>query len=400
MNEKTDPWKVGASVPREVNPPKIADVGPQSRVSSWWDDASFPEFGKHHSQNPDQWIGIPLLQKAFAGGPPVRSVGWEGNLIVPASQLIEAIQSALKCRLVRVSDSGNGNGSFMFVNENSMLTLHLSERGRYSSILAVSTDEMWARQSDQLFKRCILPDNPQTGLVYTIAQGQFGYSISRLGSAGTVLERGNYAPAVLRDYDHVVTDLRGTSPCGRLIILAGAPGTGKTFIVRSLLTEVPQAAYILVPPHLVEGLSGPELLPALTGIKNEFQGPIVLIIEDADKVLVSRDRGDMDAISSMLNLGDGILGAILDIRILATTNAKELEMDPATRRKGRLCRYIEVGPISGEQASKVYNRLTGKLKEFKSETTLAEIYGDAREDGWAPPAAAVPGRPELRKEIL
>ncbi|KKK48353.1 hypothetical protein LCGC14_3145980, partial [marine sediment metagenome] len=52
----------------------------------------------------------------------------------------------------------------------------------------------------------------------------------------------------------------------------GPPGTGKTYLVRSLLAAAPKAAFILIPPHLVEELGSPEILPSLTAAKGEMDG--------------------------------------------------------------------------------------------------------------------------------
>jgi len=175
-----------------------------------------------------------------------------------------------------------------------------------------------------------------------------------------------------------------------------------TFIARALLADVPNAAFVVVPPHLVKDLGSPELIPALVQAKNYgSDGPIVLVLEDADKVLVNRAAGDMAAISSLLNLGDGILGGVIDARILATTNASKLEMDPATRRPGRLCSHVDVGSLDPEHASSILRRLTGKNITANKPVTLAQIYYVARKHGWMPPPKT-PERPRnhFRDDIL
>jgi hypothetical protein len=358
-----------------------------------------PEFGGHWGTDPASWIGLSLLKDAIEGGPPVRAGGWSGNLTVPPKQFVETIATTLGVRIIQMADRGNGNGRYLFSAEHTMLAYSLSESGRWADIQVTSVNEDVCRKASILFDRCITPDDPRKGLVFTLTRGMGGYSISRLGAAGTPLERGNYSPDTLANYDHVVSDLSTNAPCGRLVILSGSPGTGKSFLVRSLLAAVPSAAFILVPPHLVEGLGGPDILPALTGAKSEFPGPIVVIIEDADQCLVKRDKDNMNAISSMLNLGDGILGSVLDLRILATTNAEKLQMDPATRRRGRLCRYMEVGHLPADYASKALHRLTGQVRKFEGETSLADVYYEARELGWKP-SEIVPARPDVRPEIL
>lgn len=389
----SDRWKTAAALPRPPQWWKSAGA------DSWWQKGQFPTFGERYETSAEAWIGLAKLKESFEGGPPLRQLSWEGNLVVPEGSLFDSIQAILSLKLIRVTDHGNGNGHFIFASEETMVNVHTSEKGTFISIRLGTFSEKVVLTSTQLFNRCVIPDDPRKGLVFTLVRGMGGFSINRLGLAGTPLIRDNYIPEVLSAYDHVVEDLNTESPCGRLIILSGSPGTGKTFLVRSLLSAVPNAAFILIPPNLMTELSGPEILPALTQAKNEFNGPIILIIEDADQCLVNRKEGDMSAISSMLNLGDGILGSILDVRILATTNAKTLEMDEATRRPGRLCRYIEVGPLDKGTAQACLSRLMGRTVQMDKGMSLAEVYRKARGLGWKPPPKE-PTKPTLRKEIL
>jgi SpoVK/Ycf46/Vps4 family AAA+-type ATPase len=66
--------------------------------------------------------------------------------------------------------------------------------------------------------------------------------------------------------------------------------------------------------------------------------PTILILEDADDALIARDQnlGAKASLAAMLNLSDGILGAVLDLRIIATTNQKIENVDNAILRPGRL----------------------------------------------------------------
>jgi len=269
-------------------------------------------------------------------------------------------------------------------------------------VTIASSNEGVFQKVAKLCEGILTHDNPKEGFVYALAKSAMGgYGLTRVGAAGSPLERGNYPTDVLAKYDHVVADLKAEAPCGRLIIMAGEPGGGKTYMVRSLLAEVPKAAFIIVPSHMVKELGSPELLPALASARHDgLNGPMALIIEDADKVLVNREAGDMAAISSLLNMGDGILGSVLDVRIIATTNASALEMDAATRRPGRMCSYLNVGPAQPELAESIIHRLTGKSKRPIKAQTLAEIYSFARELGWTPPPKERPASPWDKSYIL
>jgi ATP-dependent 26S proteasome regulatory subunit len=88
----------------------------------------------------------------------------------------------------------------------------------------------------------------------------------------------------------------------------------------------------------------------------------------------------MSTISSLLNYTDGIFGAMMDIRIIATTNADTINFDTALTRPGRLCSHVYIDLLKPERASAVYKRLTkGKEKVYTDPVSLAQIYMDSYE---------------------
>jgi hypothetical protein len=369
---------------------------------SWWEDAKIPNLGSNVRFDLDSWIGASMFRKALGGGPPLHTGRWEGNLIVRPEKLLNHMVKAYGVAPLRYQHGSHGQVTILGSNETLMsIDIDNPETPRaYIQAATVHTERM--QKLAKLARGILVPDDPRKGYVFALAASMGGYTLSRIGAAGTPLERGNYTPDILARYDHVVADLKADSPCGRLVIMSGIPGGGKTFIARALLAEVPNAAFVVVPPHLVKDLGSPELIPALVQAKNYgSDGPIVLVLEDADKVLVNREAGDMAAISSLLNLGDGILGGVIDARILATTNASKLEMDPATRRAGRLCSYLDVNELEPEHATQVLRRLTGKEIKANKKVTLAQVYYAARKYGWVPPPKT-PERPRnhFRDDIL
>jgi len=369
---------------------------------SWWEDAKLPTMGANVRFDLDSWIGAPMLRKALGGGPALHTGRWDGNLIVRPERLLHHLTATYNVKPVRYNHGTHGQTTILG-SDDTMMSIDIDnpEAPRaYIQVATVKDDKI--QTLAKLARGILVPDDPKKGFVFALAAGMTGYHLTRIGAAGTPLERGNYTDKLLNQYDHVVADLKADSPCGRLVIMSGIPGGGKTFIARALLADVPNAAFVVVPPHLVKDLGSPELVPALVSAKNHgFEGPVVLVLEDADKVLVNRSAGDMAAISSLLNLGDGILGGVIDARILATTNASTLEMDPATRRPGRLCSYMNVGHLDPKHASLILKRLTGKDLRVAKDVTLAQVYYAARQHGWMPPPK-VPERPRnhFRDDIL
>lgn len=213
-------------------------------------------------------------------------------------------------------------------------------------------------------------------LIYSIVQGSSGLEIKSMGDGSSPLLKDNYLPEVLEDIDYVAAAFEKTPPGGRICILNGEPGTGKTHLIRSFLMRM-DCVFLIVPTNLIDSLDKPNFLPLLIGVKEAHEKPVIMIIEDGDACLVPRKSDNISTIGSLLNLSDGILGSIIDIKMIISTNAEIKEIDHAILRPGRLCRNINVGPLPYEHANKVYQRLmsspTVKL-DYRKFYTLAEVY--------------------------
>jgi hypothetical protein len=224
------------------------------------------------------------------------------------------------------------------------------------------------------------------GRVYVVVTTQNGPEFKAIGIGGEPLERRNYTPQVLTGYDRAISDLNSDKPRGRIAIFSGAPGTGKTFLTRALLNDVVGGTCVIVPPAMVPQLTGPNFMPALLEFAannqtEEKKGRLIFIIEDADECLAARMADNMTSVATLLNLGDGIVGRLLDVRIVATTNADHTDIDKAILRPGRLSVSVEVGQLEYCQAQEVYAALApgrGYLRENgKGRYSLAEIYQEA-----------------------
>lgn len=282
----------------------------------------------------------------------------------------------------------------IYLFEDGLVTLTVNN-GNYIDLNGLLFDEEKAQRLYKLFNDKLLPAVQEGHIFAIIRQGNY-LGLNTIGDASIALERGNYTKKVLEVYDAAIKDLNSRDPAGRIAILEGEPGTGKTHMIRAFLKEVPDAMFVLISPDMVSSLSGPELLPVLLTNKNNYQmnGPIVLVLEDADRCLVRREGDNISEIQALLNLGDGILGSLLDLRIICTTNAKKLEMEPALLRPGRLSQRMEVGPLDFQTARDVFHRLLPEAQFPEKLTvdnqhsplkmTLAEVYSLARKAGWEP----------------
>ncbi len=287
---------------------------------------------------------------------------------------------------------GESGDNLIFMWEDGLLDLQIN--GTYVTVKAMSQREELVRDLIAYFKEQ-WAEVERTGHIYAITKYGPNLNLSSLGNAGIPLVAGNYTPKVMEDYKHVIKDLQSEVPSGRITVMRGAPGTGKTHLIRAMLLEVTDALFVLVNPDMIVDLAGPELLPLLLSYRGGREGPIVLVLEDADRCLVKRAADNISSIQSLLNMGDGILGSMLDLRIIATTNAKKLELEEALTRKGRISKDMEVGPLDAATAHGVYGRLLpGKnipealeaSPHVKFQIPLGDVYHLARQNGWAPKA--------------
>ncbi len=361
-----------------------------------------PRFGDHIDVSTN-WFRTAQLEHAMDGGPPVIHGRRTGILTCTPKELTAKIVELTGVRPVQiVPGSVPDAGQTIFVSSDAMLSINvwaINEK-MFTGDVNFSTQDRTV--FDKLFEALtplLIPPSVEGGPVYALTKNGDDYSTSRIGTAGSPIERGNYNKLVLGEYDHILEDLKSTNPCGRLIIFSGEAGTGKTFLVKGILNSIPSATFLLVPPHLMKRLGDPELVEVLADAK-QGKGPLVILAEDADDCLVARQEGEdeevsrrtsLESIQAVLNLGDGILGNLLDVRVIITTNAASIKMDKAAIRPGRLCKHVHVDALSRAEAQAAMVRLVGDEAskatfDLNQGITLAMVYAAARTLGWAAPA--------------
>ena len=216
--------------------------------------------------------------------------------------------------------------------------------------------------------------------VFVLTSGPDGINISSIGTINCPLIRENYPQNILKDYDCVINAFNSPDPFGRLVIISGPAGTGKTYAVKGMITEFKNATIVMLPPKMVSELDGPTLITTLIHHRRQKNSALILIIEDADSCIAPRACDNISAVHSLLNNTDGILGDLLDLRVIATTNQPKTEVDDALLRPGRLCKIMDIGKLPAENATAIYKRLTEKEDfVYTDEKTLAEIYADAND---------------------
>lgn len=165
-----------------------------------------------------------------------------------------------------------------------------------------------------------------------------------------------------------------------LFMFHGMPGTGKTTYIKYLAGQV-KRDFIYIPTTMIEYFtSDPNCLHTLIQKPNS-----VIILEDAEKAILKRlgDGMDSSAVSSLLNLSDGILSDILKTSVIVTYNCPKQDVDDALKRKGRLQMDYEFTALCEEDAKKLAKKLKYSKKtideKINKPMTLSEIYNVEKE---------------------
>jgi len=159
-----------------------------------------------------------------------------------------------------------------------------------------------------------------------------------------------------------------------LFMFHGLPGTGKTTYIKYLASKVDRD-FIYIPTTMVETFtSDPNCLSVLIQKPNS-----VIILEDAEKAIMKRHGDGMDssAVSSLLNLSDGIMSDILKTSVILTYNCPKNEIDSALRRKGRLQVDYEFTALNIADSKKLAKSLKYSKKTIDGITnpmSVADIY--------------------------
>ena len=122
-----------------------------------------------------------------------------------------------------------------------------------------------------------------------------------------------------------------------LIMFYGMPGTGKTSLVKSLINDNRDTNFIFVDTSVCESISDGLFLDFLQDNKNS-----VIVFEDCEKLLFSRDEMVNESIGTILNLTDGIIAESMKIKFICTFNCDLEKVDKALMRKGRLSLGYEI----------------------------------------------------------
>ena len=161
-------------------------------------------------------------------------------------------------------------------------------------------------------------------------------------------------------HEHILEKLNNSDK--GIILLHGIRGSGKSNYLKWLTRQV-KSKFVFVPINMIGHISSPAFIGDLIDNKGS-----ILVIEDCEQYIQDRRGSDTSIVSPLLQLTDGFLSDIVNIKIIATFNDDSAKVDPALKREGRLIAEYEFDKLKAPKVSALTDG------EYNEDMTLAEIY--------------------------
>ena len=232
-----------------------------------------------------------------------------------------------------------------------------------------------------------IKDNTTFDIKFTYFRPNLGVASKLKALQSTVWEtiQNNYSSEIINSVQKL-KEIKSFKNRSKLIILNGLPGTGKTYLLRYLLSnwnEWVDSHFIMDFERMLQDTSY-----LMDIIQKQKDKTLLLVMEDADDFIsISAKTQWGTAISRLLNLIDGMIGQGMDIAIIMTANTENSKLLPALIRPGRCLANLDFNGMSKEEAInwckqnnvdpnklEVHTNSVGFNKQAKNKYILADLY--------------------------
>ena len=199
-----------------------------------------------------------------------------------------------------------------------------------------------------------------------IAKGSYGMELKSMEIKKAKLNLTLYYENDFIEVDKIIQQRLMKKDDKGIVLLHGLPGTGKTTYLRYLIGRLKKKVLFLSP-----GVAGNIMDPAFMDLMIDNPNSI-LVIEDAESIIMDRRVSGSSSVSNLLNISDGLLADFLSVQLVCTFNHPVSMVDSALMRKGRLIAKYEFGKLGVTKGQKLSRHL-GFDKIIDKPMTIAEI---------------------------
>lgn len=247
-----------------------------------------------------------------------------------------------------------------------------------TGLIVYCEDEVCGAELYKLYVKCITktaPPEQRKQISLILAKPGGGYTLMDSGIKQVKVSIEKHYNDDFKKADKTIKDFIDEEDTSGLVILNGVKGTGKTTYIRHLINNSGRR-FVYLTKEMASALTDPSFIAFLTEIKG-----CVLVIEDCENLVAARSQGNQSTgISNILNMCDGLLSDIFNIKIIATFNEDIRKVDDALLRKGRLVYRYEFKELSVEKTNALFKMLKIDHNSDK-EMTLADIFNYEKDNG-------------------
>lgn len=198
-------------------------------------------------------------------------------------------------------------------------------------------------------------------------------------------QQSNYPADVQTQVEELLQDPLGTER-GRIIILHGPTGGGKTWFLRTLFREWRDTYLPLIIQDVEEFMSSElyfiSLMQEVAQLTESAKCHPLIVLEDAGQGLLRTGDYGVIPIQRLLNRSDGLCSGDKGTTFVITFNEDMGSIDPAVVREGRCRAKINFTALSCEEAQAwMHHKERPDLAaQITSSKMISELYGMLRHD--------------------
>lgn len=344
------------------------------------------------------------LFKAMPEDFKVRSHAIRSVMIDPALDFDQVVKEMKAPTTIHVSSSKSSSEAVLQRGDSFFLVTYASGNASFE-IFSKDTDAKEIADEAAVRLKSHVFENKEPDGAYVDSTHQAPHGVARHTEFIQCPEwseiRENYAPAAANGVSKLM-DLEKPWERGRLIIFHGAPGTGKTYVLRALLMKWRDRFDFLVvtDPERMTANPGYYYEVASTSIRRpqryveddevapeERPKRKLFIFEDsADLVITESRERHWDKIGKLLNFTDGLIGQGREDIFIVTFNEAITQIDPAFLRAGRCISKVEFEKFKKEDARRWLLKKGVEHAVVHDEMALCDLYSKLY---LAAPSAAV-----------